>query len=102
MICPTCHADRDLEPSGLCFTCEREAAAGRLSVTVTNTGIPGAPRSLFGRPPGQLFDAAPETAAERAALRKRRRRTPPTVTESPADDYTVTQTPALTGQGRLF
>ena len=100
MICPTCHADRTLEPSGLCITCDREAAAGRISVTVTNTGIPGAPRSLFGRPPGQLFDAAEETAAERAALRTRRK--PPTVTESPADDYTVTQTPALTGQRRLF
>jgi len=101
MICPTCHADRTLEPSGLCITCDREAAAGRI-VTVTNTGIPGAPRSLFGRPPGQLFDAAEETAAERAALRKRRRRTPPTVTESPADDYTVTQTPSIASQLPLF
>ena len=98
--CPTCHADRTLEPSGLCITCGREAAAGRISVTVTEIGIPGAPRSLFGRPPGQLFDADEETAAERAALRTRRK--PPTVTESPADDYAVTQTPSIASQLPLF
>lgn len=31
MICPACEADRELASSGLCYTCTREAAAGRLS-----------------------------------------------------------------------
>ena len=107
-ICRGCAADRDLTPHNLCPTCERERAAGRLTFDrhpLTDTGIPGAARSLFGRPPGSLFNIVEEKQSERRALKRSRREASQPITEtvSPADDLTPEpQTPDKTGQKRLF
>ena len=93
-VCPTCHAERDLTPAGVCTTCHREGLA---------PGIPGAARSLFGPPAGSLFDVATETPSERLALRAARRTAarPVTETVSPAD-ITLSPPRPLDGQRRLF
>lgn len=67
--------------------------------------IPGVARSLYGTPPGSLFDAAEETATERRALKQSRRAASKPITEtvSPADDLAPEpRTDDLDGQRRLF
>jgi hypothetical protein len=105
MICPTCQADRTLTPSGRCTTCDRVGAVLTLAQSNTSPSIPGAARSLYGTPPGLLFDVAEETATERRALKRSRRAAAKPITEtvSPADDLTPgPQTPDKPGQTKLF
>ena len=94
--CPTCHADRELTPAGVCATCARRNLL---------PAIPGEARGLFGHPPGVLFDVAEETGSERRALKRARKDAakPATETVSPADDLKPPPpTPDLPGQRRLF
>ena len=36
-VCPSCHADRILTRSGVCETCQREIAAGRIEFECRQT-----------------------------------------------------------------
>lgn len=105
MICPTCHADRPPTESGRCNTCEREGVTLSRDDLQTTTTLPGEARSLYGTPPGLLFDVSEETKAERRALKRSRRAASQPITEtvSPADDLTPgPQTPDKPGQTKLF
>ena len=104
MICPQCHADRPPTDSGRCTTCDRVGASLSPAQPQTSVSIPGEARSLYGKPPGLLFDVSDETASERRALKRSRREASQPITEtvSPADELTPRPLPDKHGQIKLF